>query len=105
MPQDHAYPYTPYNHEPAFKPADRRYLNMAVGAFADATIRGFFGYHPPPIWPSVFSQAALNEVLLQPHAPRGFSGQLQNLRTPFGLATITSGLGGLTIALQERVSA
>lgn len=44
VPQDHTFPYTPHNDEPAFKPADRRYLNMAVGAFADAVVRGFFGY-------------------------------------------------------------
>jgi hypothetical protein len=100
VPQQQTPPFTPFNDEPAFKPSDRRYLNMAVGAFADAVVRGFFGYHPPPIWPSEFSQAALDGTLLRPRAPRGFQGRLRNLQTPFGLATITSGESGLTVALQ-----
>lgn len=43
VPQLRTAPFTPFNDEPAFKPSDRRYLNMAVGAFADAIVRGFFG--------------------------------------------------------------
>eukprot|EP01050_Picozoa_sp_SAG11_P047487 SAG11_NODE_24896_length_366_cov_1.168539_1_plen_83_part_00 len=73
---------------------------MAVGAFADAVVRGFFGYHPPPIWPAQFSQAALESTLLQPSVPRGFSGKLRNLPTPFGLAVITSSPHGLSIELE-----
>ena len=101
VPQLQSSPYTPYNDEPAFKPNDRRYLNMAVGAFVDAVVRGFFGYHPPPLWPSTFTQGALDATLLQPGSARGFSGKLRNLRTPFGLATITSGEQGLSIKLQD----
>ena len=101
VPQQRTPPYTPFNDEPAFKPSDRRYLNMAVGAFADAVVRGFFGYHPPPVWPSQFSQEALDRTLLHPKVPRGFEGRLRNLQTPFGLATISSGADGLSIALQD----
>lgn len=100
VPQLQTPPYTPFNGEPAFKPNDRRYLNMAVGAFADAVLRGLFGYHPPPLWPSSFTQEALDSALLNRMSPRGFIGHLRNLRTPFGLATITSGPEGLSIALQ-----
>ena len=103
VPQLQTPPYTPFNEEPAFKPSDRRYLNMAVGAFADAVLRGFFGYHPPPLWPSAFSQGALDAALLRPNAPRGFLGSLRGLQTPFGLATITSGPHGLSIRLQNTI--
>jgi len=95
-------PYTPHNNEPAYKPSDRRYLNMAVGAFADAVVRGLFGYHPPPVWPSEFSQAALDSALLPAKGSRGFKGKLRNLRTPFGLATISSDAAGLSIRLQKK---
>ena len=93
---------------------------MAVGAFVDAVVRGFFGYHPPLLWPDEFSQSALDSTLFHPHdqqhgtagiasggagsgggVSRGFSGKLRNLQTPFGLATITSGADGLSIALQH----
>jgi hypothetical protein len=101
VPQLEVPPYTPFDGEAAFKPSDRRYLNMAVGAFADAVLRGFFGYHPPPVWPAAFSQAALDGALMRPGVARGFGGTLRNLRTPFGLATITSGPRGLSIARQQ----
>lgn len=74
---------------------------MAVGAFADAIIRGFFGYHPEPIWPSNFTQAALGAMFLRPDAPRGFTGHLRNLKTPFGLVTVSSGPDGLKATLQS----
>jgi len=74
-------------------------------------VRGFFAYHPPPLWPAEFSQAALDAALLHgastergQAANRGFIGQLRNLRTPFGLATITSGIHGVSIALQDQDS-
>ena len=70
---------------------------MAVGAFADAVMRGFFGYHPDAVWPSEFSQHALDGMLLRPKAARGFTGSLRNLSTPFGLVVITSGAEGLSI--------
>ena len=73
---------------------------MAVGAFADAVIRGFFGWHPDPVWPELFSQGALDGMLMQPGNPRGFNGKL-HVRTPYGLATVTSGPAGLSAALQE----
>jgi hypothetical protein len=172
VPQLQTAPYTPFNEEPAFKPSDRRYLNMvsvilgniqhvrnsltsslpphphllssgnpppppllktfsgtllplyrpplyrpplyrppsdcvdeqAVGAFVDAIIRGFFGYHPDMVWPSKFSQQALDRTLLMPGSPRGFTGSLTNVRTPFGLVTITSGPGGLGIKRQQEPS-
>jgi hypothetical protein len=92
---------------------------MAVGAFVDAIVRGFFGYHPPLLWPDEFSQSALDSTLFRNQdstagidsggagsgggggVSRGFSGKLRNLQTPFGLATITSGADGLSIALQH----
>lgn len=100
VPQDSNPPYTPYNDEPSFKPADRRYLNMAVGAFADAIIRGIFSYHPPPVWPTEFSQEILDSTLMNRQSVRGFTGTLSNVRTPFGVADIHSGPSGLSISLQ-----
>ena len=94
-------PFTPFNDEPSYKPSDRRYLNMAVGAFADTVFRGFFGYHPDAIWPSEFSQEALDRMIFDPKTPRGFNGKLNNLMTPFGPATIVSSEGGLSISLQR----
>jgi hypothetical protein len=101
VPQLQTPPYTPFNSEPSFKPNDRRYLNMAVGAFADAVVRGFFGYHPDAVWATGFTQQALDGQLLNPRGDRGFRGSLKNVRTPFGLATITSGPRGLSIALNK----
>jgi hypothetical protein len=72
---------------------------MAVGAFAETVIRGFFAYHPDAVWPSTFTQKALDGMLLT-SAPRGFVGKLSNIKTPFGLVTITSSEVGLSIALQ-----
>ena len=108
VPQQREPPYTPYDDEPAFKPNDRRYLNMAVGAFFDGIVRGLFGYQPDMLWPDASSsetekQAALDATLLAPRAPRGFAGKLSNLRTPLGLATITSDSAGLSIALQDGI--
>eukprot|EP00040_Diaphanoeca_grandis_P021873 m.116789 g.116789 ORF g.116789 m.116789 type:complete len:861 (+) comp28539_c0_seq1:178-2760(+) len=101
VPQDLAPPYTPYNDEATYKPFDRRYINMAVGAFCDSIIRGLFAYHPDMQWPSKFSQEALNGMLLS-QQPRGFNGTLSNVRTPFGLVSITSDEGGLRIELQKK---
>ena len=42
---------------------------------------------------------SLDATLHQPNVPRGFAGTLRNLRTPFGLASITSGPAGLSITL------
>ena len=84
---------------------------MAVGAFVDAVVRGFFSYHPPPLWPTEFSQSALDDALFHRSAreeprgqgvDRGFRGKLRNVRTPFGLATLTSGPEGVTIVLQDQ---
>jgi len=45
--------YTPFDSSPAFKPIAgvTRYMAIEAGSFFDATVRGFFGYHPPPVWP------------------------------------------------------
>ena len=100
VPQQQTAPFTPYDDEPSYKPADRRYFNMATGGFFDAIVRGMFGFHPDPLgWPAQPSAAALQDVLLRPRAARGFHGTLSNLRTPFGMAAITSGTGGLSIHL------
>jgi hypothetical protein len=44
--------YTPFDSSPAFKPIAgvTRYMAIEAGSFFDATVRGFFGYHPPPVW-------------------------------------------------------
>lgn len=97
--QDMIPPYTPFNDEPSFKPADRRYDNVATGAFVDAVIRGLFGYHPDMVWPTAFSQQALDGMLFRPSEGRGFSGHLSNLRTPWGTASITSDETGVRIGL------
>jgi hypothetical protein len=54
------------------------------------------------LWPSEFSQAALDGMLFSANSPRGFEGSLSNVRTPFGLATIMSGASGLSIKLQQE---
>ena len=46
-------------------------------------------------------QAALTAALRHSSGFRGFSGTLKNLRTPHGLATITAGPAGLSIAPQK----
>jgi hypothetical protein len=81
-------------------------VGIEGGSFFDAILRGFFGYHPDIQWPAVDKsdkasiQRALIAALFDPTTPRGFEGTLSNLRTPVGMATITSSSSGLTIALQ-----
>ena len=93
-------PYTPLNSQPAFKPTagETRYVAIEGGSFFDAIVRGFFGYHAPLQWgddPTELQQRAIVP------GPRGFTGKLVNLRTPFGLATLTSGDAGVTATLQR----
>ena len=59
-----------------------RYMAIEGGSFFDATVRGFFGYHPPPVWPGVDvpAQQALDAALHERGMPRGFLGSLRNLR-------------------------
>ena len=91
-------PYTPFNDERSFKPVagSTRYVAIEGGSFFDAIVRGFFGYHAPLQWGS--DPVGLNKTLAS-SAPRGFEGMLRNLRTPFGLAYITSKLDGVEIKL------
>lgn len=51
---------------------------------------------------ALLKQEALTAALFDPTTPRGFTGQLTNLRTPLGLATITSSAGELSIKLQQQ---
>ena len=89
-------PFTPFNDEPAFKPVAgvTRYTAIEGGSFFDAILRGFFGFHAPLAWPTAsdpaHAEAILNGMLNNRFSPRGFSGKLNNLRTPFGSATITA---------------
>ena len=103
VPQSMKAPYTPYNDEKAFKPIAgvTRYIGIEGGSFFDAILRGFFGYHPPMVWGAGDADVELKKALLNPTQPRGFKGQLQNVRTPFGLATLTSSDSGVSIALQK----
>ena len=48
------------------------------------------------------AQRSLDAALHDASTPRGFEGALRNLRTPHGLATITSGPEGLAIRLQGQ---
>lgn len=98
VPQLSTPPYTPFNDERAFKPVAgvNRYIGIEGGSFVDSIIRGFFGYHPSMFWTS-----NLTDTLHKPHQARGFTGTLSNLRTPLGLATITSNNNGLSIHLQK----
>lgn len=93
-------PYTPFNSEPSFKPIAgvTRYVAIEGGSFFDAIVRGFFGYHAPLQWGS--DASSLHQALLNPATPRGFVGELSNVRTPFGLATIKSDSTGTSIKLQ-----
>ena len=60
------------------------------------------GFHAPLQWLAASSpQEALTAALHEHSTPKGFVGELSNLRTPFGLATISSGTGGLSIKLQQ----
>ena len=104
VPQLSTPPYTPFNAEPSFKPTAgvTRYIAIEGGSFFDAVVRGFFGYHAPLQWGGVGSGTAQDELtaaLNNPGTDRGFVGALSNLRTPHGLATISSGLKGLSIKL------
>ena len=101
VPQMSTPPYTPFNNETSFKPIAgvTRYIAIEGGSFFDAIVRGFFGFHPPMLWKA---DTALQDVLANPAAPRGFSGELRNLRTPLGLATITATAeDGLSIKLSQ----
>ena len=53
------------------------------------------------VWGAGDADVELKKALLNPTQPRGFKGQLQNVRTPFGLATLTSSDSGVSIALQK----
>jgi hypothetical protein len=106
VPQLSTAPYTPFNSEPSFKPTAgvTRYIAIEGGSFFDAVVRGFFGFHAPLQWGGAVGahsvQEQLTAALNNPTADRGFVGSLSNLRTPHGLATITSGEQGLNIKLQ-----
>ena len=102
VPQSMEAPYTPYNDEKAFKPiaGETRYIGIEGGSFFDAILRGFFGYHPPMVWGAGDAENELPKALLNPTQPRGFQGKLQNVRTPFGLVTLSSTGNGVSIALQ-----
>ena len=117
VPQLQTAPYTPFNDEVSFKPIQgvNRYIAIEGGSFFDAVVRGFFGYHAPMQWAGAGSSAgdeggngakampqeALDKSLVS-KLPRGFEGTLSNLRTPFGLATITSDKEkGVSIKLQH----
>ena len=104
VPQLSTPPYTPFNDEPSFKPIAgvTRYIAIEGGSFFDAMVRGFFGYHAPLQWLSSASpQEQLDSALHGASTPRGFVGELRNLRTPLGLATIKSTAAGRTIELQK----
>eukprot|EP00117_Sycon_ciliatum_P012894 scpid45499/ scgid13774/ len=98
-PQQTTPPYAPQNDLPSYKPTQgvTRYLGIEGGSFFDAVLRGFFGYHPPMLWPGGERQDVLNAALAGKSKARGFTGTLTNLRTPFGLATISAGPTGLSI--------
>jgi hypothetical protein len=118
VPQLQTAPYTPFNNETSFKPIAgvNRYVAIEGGSFFDAVVRGFFGYHAPLQWETAGASAdgddgkshartpadVLKSALIHNAAtPRGFVGKLSNLRTPYGLATITSdAAAGLSIELQ-----
>ncbi len=98
-------PYTPFDNASAFKPIAgvTRYVAIEGGSFFDAILRGFFGYHAPLQWndASMSPQDLLDSAIHRASVPRGFSGNLTNLRTPLGMATISSGPSGLSIRLQH----
>jgi hypothetical protein len=106
VPQLKVEPFTPFNDEPSFKPiaGDTRYVAIEGGSFFDSIVRGFFGYHAPLQWGGAgvgsSAQEQLMAALHNPSTDRGFVGSLSNLRTPHGLATITSSTEGLAIKLQ-----
>ena len=102
VPQSSTPPYTPFNDDRAFKPTAgvTRYIAIEGGAFFDAILRGFFGYHPPPMWGHGDAQKLLDSALYDATSARGFLGSLTNLHTPVGLVTITSGADGLSVKLQ-----
>ena len=100
VPQLATPPYTPFDAERAFKPVagETRFIAIEGGSFFDAILRGFFGYSPAMVWGSGSDVAALLQTALrEPSSPRGFNGRLLHLRTPAGLATISSASTGLSI--------
>jgi hypothetical protein len=103
VPQLSEAPYTPFDGEKAFKPVAgvTRYIAIEGGSFFDAIVRGFFGYHPPPVWGGGAAEPTLAATLHAPVGDRGFRGTLSNLRTPFGLASIISAASGVSISLQQ----
>ena len=111
VPQLATPPYTPFDAEPSFKPTAgvTRYIAIEGGSFFDAVVRGFFGYHAPLQWGGArgrkSAQDELTAALHNAGADRGFRGTLSNLRTPHGLATISSGPRGLSIKLQSEKEA
>lgn len=107
VPQDPVPPYTPHDGLPAYKPVLglTRYVADCGGAFADVVVRSLFGYSPAMQWPPAGGGEPAGDVaaqLLRASAPRGFDGRLSNVRTPLGLATITSSDAGLSVAMQAQ---
>ena len=103
VPQMSTPPYTPINDVSAFKPIAgvTRYIAIEGGSFFDATLRGLFGYHAPVQWlGGKPAQEQLTATLHNPTVPRGFVGELRNLRTPLGLATLKSTAAGTSLGLQ-----
>jgi hypothetical protein len=100
--------FAPHNDAFAFKTArgSIRYVEEGGGSFADVAIRAFFGFAPPIVWAKEGSaQELLDAALWRPSEGRGFDGVLTGVRTPLGLATITShAKRGLTIALERGAS-
>lgn len=64
------------------------------GSFAETIIRGFFGYQPD--W--------LGQTLVPDPRPRGFSGELRNVRRGGILFNLTSDAQGIQIAPMEYTS-
>lgn len=106
--QEPAPSFAPHNDAFAFKTArgSIRYVEEGGGSFADAVLRAFFGFAPPIVWAKGGSaQELLDAALWRPSEGRGFDGVLTGVRTPVGLATITSHAErGLTIALERANS-
>eukprot|EP00755_Sulcionema_specki_P030344 Sspe_Gene.94135::Locus_66589_Transcript_2_3_Confidence_0.429_Length_2337::g.94135::m.94135 len=98
VPQDPTPPYTPHNDKAVFKTTGgaNRYFEDNGGSFMDVIIRVYFGFSPPLVWPS---GSNITAVLDEPSRPREIFGTLTNLRTPMGLAEITSSSHGLVARL------
>jgi hypothetical protein len=105
--QEPAPHFAPHDDARAFKTArgSLRYVEEGGGSFADVALRAFFGFAPPIVWAKEGStQELLDATLWRASEGRGFDGVLTGLRTPLGLATITSHAErGLSITL-ERAS-